>query len=316
MTASGSDVQHDISLLDYLEQRVHGAIAFRHRVKQAATRALTDQGFVEVDTPLVGPPLAEYENPNLTVPLPDGRTLYLSQSPQLYKELLIQAGVERYFGFAQCFRWEAYEPGRRDQLRSFVQLDLEMVAESADEVQAVIEEVVGAVCADLGLSHNRPFPSLDAVVSMEQYGSDRPVLQGDENAHFNWVVDFPMLLGPPDDEVAPRHVFARPQADVHSLTDKQQLRDVRAHSFDLVLNGIEIGGGNMRLHDADELAHMIDLMGYDRGQYEIVLEALRRRAIPHGGFAFGFDRLVMTLAGAADIYDVIAFPDPLASERS
>jgi len=254
---------------------------------------------------------AEYELTQLRVDLPDGRDLYLRQSPQIYKQVLVLSGVDRYFGFAPCFRFEA---GDSTHLRSFVQLDVEMLSGSEAEVRSIAEECIHRLCDRMSVSHERPFPQLSAGVAVERYGTTSPDLRTRDDEHaFVWIVDFPMVA---EDERAgrlepTRHVFAQPTGDIAGAASLDDLRGVGTRSFDLVHNGIEIGGGNMRIHDPEQLARAVKLLGLRADQFELSRRALALRGQPHGGFAFGLERLVMALTGEPLIDRVSAFPDSL-----
>ncbi len=132
--------------------------------------------------------------------------------------------------------------------------------------------------------------------------------------NFLWVVDFPLLAQ--DDEtgrwVAVHHPFTRPHADdVGKLMDGDYA-DVRAEAYDVVLNGYELGGGSIRIHEKDLQAKMFDVLGISAEeqaeQFGHLLDAFRFGAPPHGGVALGLDRIAMLVAGEDSIREVIAFP--------
>ncbi len=131
---------------------------------------------------------------------------------------------------------------------------------------------------------------------------------------FLWVVDFPLLAWSEEEQKwnAVHHPFTRPKAADVALLDEDRHADVRAEAYDIVLNGVEIGGGSIRIHEADLQAKMFSVLGVGEDQqasmFGHLLKAFRFGAPPHGGIALGLDRLVMLLAHAESIRDVIAFP--------
>src|SRR2546426_1981180 len=132
---------------------------------------------------------------------------------------------------------------------------------------------------------------------------------------FLWVTDFPLLLWSAEENKwnAMHHPFTRPKADdVGLLDEKGKFPEIRAEAYDVVLNGVEIGGGSMRIHEPQLQEKMFEALGItaqDRqSMFGHLLRALRLGAPPHGGIALGLDRLVMLLCGAETIRDVMAFP--------
>jgi len=130
---------------------------------------------------------------------------------------------------------------------------------------------------------------------------------------FTWITDFPLLEWNSESKrwEACHHPFTSPRPEDLELLDSAP-EQVKARAYDLVLNGSEIGGGSIRIHDSTVQYRMFDALGIDRREAEerfgFLLEAMRFGAPPHGGIAFGFDRLIMLLAEARSIRDVIAFP--------
>jgi len=132
---------------------------------------------------------------------------------------------------------------------------------------------------------------------------------------FLWVYDFPLLLWSAEENKwnAMHHPFTRPKAeDVALLEQKEKFPEIRAEAYDVVLNGVEIGGGSMRIHEPQLQAKMFQALGVSaedqQSMFGHLLRALRLGAPPHGGIALGLDRLVMLICGAESIREVMAFP--------
>ncbi len=132
--------------------------------------------------------------------------------------------------------------------------------------------------------------------------------------NFLWVVDFPLLAHDEEsgDWVAVHHPFTRPHPDDMELLEKGDFANVRAVAYDVVLNGYELGGGSIRIHEKDLQAKMFAVLGVTPEEQQIkfahILDAFRFGAPPHGGLALGLDRIAMLVAGEDSIREVIAFP--------
>jgi aspartyl-tRNA synthetase len=143
-------------------------------------------------------------------------------------------------------------------------------------------------------------------------GSVRPL--GAPAWDFLWVTDFPLLEWSPEENKwnAMHHPFTRPKTEDMPLFEAKKFPEVRAEAYDIVLNGVEIGGGSMRIYEPELQEKMFEALGISpedrQSQFGHLLRALRLGAPPHGGIALGLDRLVMLLCGEQSIRDVMAFP--------
>jgi aspartyl-tRNA synthetase len=132
--------------------------------------------------------------------------------------------------------------------------------------------------------------------------------------NFLWVVDFPLLGYSEEDGKwnAVHHPFTRPKTEDIPLLEAGKLSEVRAIAYDVVLNGTELGGGSLRIHESDLQAKMFSILGVSEEEQQVmfghILEAFQFGAPPHGGLALGLDRIVMLAAGEDSIREVIAFP--------
>jgi aspartyl-tRNA synthetase len=140
------------------------------------------------------------------------------------------------------------------------------------------------------------------------------LIQNTTDLKFLWVLDFPLLAFDPAENKwsAMHHPFTRPKREDLVFLDAGEYGKVRAEAYDVVLNGVEIGGGSIRIHEQDLQAKMFQVLGINAEQQQKLfghlLQAFTFGAPPHGGIALGLDRLVMLIADTSNIREVIAFP--------
>ena len=145
-------------------------------------------------------------------------------------------------------------------------------------------------------------------------GEIQKLISKSEIWDFFWVTDFPLFQWSPEENKwnAMHHPFTRPKTEDMPLFEAKKFPDVRAEAYDVVLNGVEIGGGSIRIHEPELQEKMFETLGISpevrQSQFGHLLRALRLGAPPHGGIALGLDRLVMLVCGEGSIREVMAFP--------
>lgn len=299
--------------LDLRSRRMQSNLMMRHKVLNCIHDFMNSRDFAQIETPLLAKSTPEgardYLVPSRNFP---GKFFALPQSPQLFKQLSMVAGYDRYYQIARCLRDEDL---RADRQPEFTQLDVEMSFIEEEDMYELCESLMKKVFKEvLGIDIRTPFQRMSYDDAMKKYNSDKPNLsKGKDDYQFLWVVGFPMLEWSEDDKryVAMHHPFTSPREEDFSLLEKSPEK-VRARAYDLVLNGYEIAGGSIRNHRVDMQKRIFKALKIPDEEAELkfgfLLSALSFGAPPHGGIAFGIDRLLAIMCKEESIRDVIAFP--------
>jgi len=288
-------------------------LILRHRIIKSMRDFLDKRDFVEVETPVLTKSTPEGAR-DFLVPsrLNHGKFFALPQSPQLFKQLLMVSGLERYFQIAKCFRDEDL---RSDRQPEFTQLDMEFSFTDEEEIFETIEKLLKYVFHEsLDMELKIPFPRITHKEAIEKYNSDKPDIREQKTGfQFLWVTSFPLFKYSEEEKKwdMEHHPFTYPLIEDIDLIEKDPAK-VRSRAYDLVINGVEIASGSIRIHKRDLQEKIFKRIGLSmdeaRERFGFLLEAFEYGAPPHGGIALGLDRLIALMAGSETIRDVIAFP--------
>jgi aspartyl-tRNA synthetase len=427
--------------LDLRRPSMQHFLAMRYQVIKCIRDCLHQRNFIEVETPLLTQSTPEGAR-DFLVPsrLHEGKFYALPQSPQIFKQLLMIGGVDRYFQIARCFRDEDLRPNRQPE---FTQLDLEASFIDEDFMYEIVEEATVRMFALGAIDLPRPFPKMTYQDAMDRYGTDRPdlrfnmefqditdMLQDTRYSIFRqivqgggrvkgfcikgkaaalsknvlqdeyslkiapsfgakgmtwmkvvegrlesnivqffshgeqdeivrrfcaeegdvimmigdislalvnkalcglrlyvadnlglipeerycpvWVTEFPLFELRDGELSSQHHPFSMPDRTDFDPARKDELLALNSKAYDLVINGEELGGGSIRIHNADIQRKIFQALGLTQHELEskfgFFLKALEFGAPPHGGLALGIDRVIAMLLKAPSIREVIAFP--------
>ncbi len=326
----GYDINEEIRskyrYLDLRRPRMKRNLKIRSRLTTFIRNWLIVRDFIEVETPILTKTTPEGAR-DFLVPsrLQPGKFYALPQSPQQYKQLLMVAGLERYFQIARCFRDE--DPRKDRAYGEFTQLDIEMSFVTQDDILKLSEhlfiDLVKEIFPQKKITQV-PFPRISHEKAQTKYKTDKPDIRDNKDdpdeLGFCWIIDYPLFTKQTEEDFyygsgsakfAPsHHMFTSPHPDDIHLLDSNPLQ-VRGLQHDLVLNGYEIGGGSIRIHDPIIQAKIFDLIGFtaeQKQQFAHMLTAFTYGVPPHGGIAPGIDRFLMAVLGEPSVREVMAFP--------
>lgn len=302
--------------LDLRRPRLVKNLELRHQTIKFIRDWLNKRGFIEIETPILTKATPEGAR-DFVVPsrLQPGKFYALPQSPQQYKQLLMVAGFEKYYQIARCFRDE--DPRADRAYGEFTQLDLEMSFVTQEEIlkltEALFTELTEKVLQKKVFK--KPFPRFSHQEAMKKFGADKFDLRQKKDPNvvaFAWVLDFPLFEKTKEREISPsHHPFTAPKDEDISLLDKEPMK-VRSWQHDLVCNGLEVGGGSIRITDSGIQRKVFKILGLSEEEIERkfghLLKAFEFGVPPHGGIAPGIDRFLQAALNESSIRELIAFP--------
>jgi len=314
---SDSNVDEDLRLkyrfLDLRSEKMQKNLALRHKLISAMHEYLNSRDFLNIETPILAKSTPEGARDYIVPSRVNPGTFYaLPQSPQIFKQLCMISGFDKYYQIARCFRDEDL---RADRQPEFTQLDIEMSFIEQDDLFKILEEMFTHIFKSvLNIKLKTPFPRITYADSMKKYNKDSPDTRKDpkdSNEYaFVWITDFPAFQYNEEDKrwYSMHHPFTSPEDNANFASPKK----IKAKAYDLVLNGTEIGGGSIRIHDKEIQDKVFKTLGLSKKETEdkfgFLLSALSHGAPPHGGIAFGIDRIAQIITKADSIREVIAFP--------
>lgn len=297
--------------LDLRKPRLQKNLELRHKIIKSIRDFLDKEKFLEIETPILSNSTPEGARDYLVPSRNFKKEFYaLPQSPQLFKQLLMVSGMDKYFQIARCMRDEDL---RSDRQPEFTQLDLEISFVEEEDIYSLFERMIKYVWKEaLNTNIKIPFDRITYEQSIKKYKTDKPDMRKKgEDFKFVWVTDFPLFEWNKEQK---KHISAHhPFTGIHSkdISKLGKSHNIRSRSYDLVLNGWELGSGSIRISDQELQSKVFKALKISdkeaKQKFGFFLDALKF-APPHGGFAIGLDRLIALAAKENSIREVIAFP--------
>jgi len=274
------------------------------------------KNFLEIETPILSQKSPEGSNCFLVPSNLKNKYYTLSQSPQIFKQLLMISGFDKYYQIAKCFR---NEDSRSNRQIEFLQLDVEKNFTTVSELKKIIEKFLKIIIKKtFDYEIEIPFKSFKYKDSIKKYNTDKPNLSKELKKEFNfvWITDWPLFKYDNKKKKIDsfRHPFTSPKKKYINLLmeNKIDFLKVTSESFDLICNGEEIISGGIRIYFSKLQKKILEIIGYKEKEikkyFGYFLNALEFAAPPHGGFGMGIDRLLSVLLKTKNLKELLTFP--------
>jgi len=266
---ASEDLRLKYRFLDLRRPQMQKNLIFRTKVTRAVREFFIDKEFIEIETPLLVKPTPEGAR-DYIVPsrVNIGKFYALPQSPQLYKQILMISGFDKYFQIAKCLRDEDL---RADRQPEHTQIDLEMSFVDSEDIMSFVESMYKYVFKKVLGVELKKFERLTYEESMKKYGTDKPDLRKNKNDAkefaFCWVYDFPLFSYNKDEKKwePEHHMFTSPKKEHIPLLEKDPGK-VKGDLFDIVLNGTELGSGSIRINNPELQEKVMKVIGLSKEQ--------------------------------------------------
>lgn len=292
------------------DRTVRKNIETMSRMRKTARHILEENGYEEIDVPVLVPKGGELYNPCFELNV-EGTDASLADSPQLMKTILSMCGYPRNYRFSHCFRPIKAESAQESRMCEFTQLDIETDEHTLSGLEEFAERMISEMLHANGRKTNTI--RIDGSECRRIYGDEmKPVFKGKDDVVIVAIIER-LPLADKDTAcgrtVPFHHIFARPTVSYMGTADAD-FKDITTESFDIIIDGIEVGGGDLRICDKKLQMEMMDMFHVDKACYREYLELLDKKGEALcGGFAIGMERLAAVITGSDDIRSALAFPD-------
>ncbi len=302
------DEQRRYKYIHYRQEWIFDAIKERENIIKNIRRYFENNWFIEIETPILWPVFSEYADESFLVYDEKLWWAYsLPQSPQVYKQLSILSGVQKYFQIARCFRRDADSEFKKIE---FTQMDVEVANMKSKDIRLILENLIKELFKLKWINLDWNIPVFTYQEAMSKFWTEKPILEWKEYS-LCWVIQSP-IFEVSNWKIQPsHHIVSKPLDEDLELLEKDPL-SVRWDNYDLIFNWQEVAGWDIRINDPLLQYKMLKLIWYSdeyiEKYYSWYIEALSNWCPPHGWFATWVERIVTLLNKNKDISKYIMFP--------